>query len=905
MKHYLQDVNDVLAELQTDKTGLSQAEAENRLAKNGPNKLEEAKKTSIFIKFLKQLADPMIIVLLIAAVVSLVTVIVNNSNPNNEPESVADVIIILVVVILNAVLGVVQESKAEQAIKALQSMTEATCKVLRNGVVAVVKSHDVVVGDVIILESGDSVPADCRIVESASLKVEESALTGESVPAEKSAETLHKDVALGDRKNMLYLGSAVVYGRAKAVVVATGMSTEMGKIANALNTAQEEKTPLQIKMAALSKILTFVVIGICLVVFATNLIMRGFNNPQVILDSFMVSISLAVASIPEGLATVVTIVLSIGVTNMSKKNAVIRKLTAVETLGCAEIICSDKTGTLTQNKMTVVKTFTHDEMLLAKSMALCSDATLVEGTAVGEPTECALVNFAFSQNLAKHDLEKATPRVSEAPFDSMRKMMSTLHQTEKGIVQYTKGAPDEILARCTKVWKDGQEIDLTESLRQEILAQNKQMADEALRVLASAYKVYDELPSDVSPEKIENDLVFVGLCGMIDPVRPEVVDAIKECGNAGIRPIMITGDHIDTAVAIAKQLGIISDASQAILGSALDTMSDEEFLKVVGNYSVYARVQPEHKVKIVNAWKKLGKVCAMTGDGVNDAPSIKSADIGVGMGITGTDVTKNTADMVLSDDNFATIVSAVGEGRRIYDNIRKCIQFLLSSNLAEVVAIFAATLMGFTLLKPAHLLWINLITDTFPAIALGMEKADINVMNRKPRGKNEGIFADGLGLNVVLHGVFVAAITLSAFFVGVAFENGGKVAFPISEEHSMQGMTMAFLTMSLTEIFHAYNNRSAERSIFTLHSHNKILWASMIGSLVLTTAVIFIPGLNTAFGFSNADGSAFINATEYFIALAMAFSIVPLVEIQKLITRAVKRKKQNRIARQSEIGERS
>lgn len=892
MKHYQETVDAVFEECKSSKNGLTQQEASKRLAENGLNKLDEGKKTSVFVRFFKQLADPMIIVLLVAAIVSLVTVIINNANPENPRESFADVIIIVVVVLLNAILGVVQESKAEQAIAALQSMTEATCKVLRDGEVTIVKSHDLTIGDVLILEAGDSVPADCRIIEAASLKVEESALTGESVPVDKNCDVISGDAALGDRRNMLYLGSTVVYGRAKAVVVACGMKTEMGKIANVLNTAKDEKTPLQIKMASLSKILTYIVIGICVVIFAFNLIMNG-TQPQTILDSFMVAIGLAVASIPEGLATVVTIVLSIGVTNMSKKHAVIRKMTAVETLGCAEIICSDKTGTLTQNKMTVVETYGFDEALLAKSMALCSDATLNGDAAVGEPTECALVNFAYSKQLPKNQLEESQPRVAEAPFDSLRKMMSTLHKTTNGIVQYTKGAPDEIVARCTQIWENGKIRKITDADKQEILRQNKQMADKALRVLAASFKQYDKLPDKVSPEKVENDLVFVGLCGMIDPVRPEVVDAIAECRNAGIRPIMITGDHIDTAVAIAMQLNIISDRSQAILGSELDSLSDEEFLSVVGNYSVYARVQPEHKVRIVNAWKKLGKVCAMTGDGVNDAPSIKSADIGIGMGITGTDVTKNTADMVLSDDNFATIVSAVGEGRRIYDNIRKCIQFLLSSNLAEVVAVFTATILGFTLLKPAHLLWINLITDTFPAIALGTEKADENVMNREPRKKNEGIFADGLGLNVILHGLFVAGITLSAYFVGLAME-GVPAAEMLSGLHAEQGMTMAFLTMSMTEIFHAYNNRS-DRSIFRIRPDNKIMWAAMLGSLLLTTAVIYIPKVNSAFGFANADGTACITAAEYFVALAMAFAIVPIVEIQKLITNAVKKNKKNKL----------
>lgn len=894
MKHYLQSSEEVLRDVTSCTDGLSQAEAERRLTQNGPNKLDEGKKTPLVVKFLKQIADPMIIVLLVAALISLVTVMINNSNPANEHESFADVIVIAVVVILNAVLGVVQESKAENAIAALKSMTEATCKVLRDGVVVHVKSQDVVVGDVIILEAGDSVPADCRILEWASLKVEESALTGESVPVDKHGEALSGEAGLGDRKNMLYLGSTVVYGRAKAVVIGCGMQTEMGKIANVLNTAKEEKTPLQIKMASLSKILTFIVIGICAVIFAFNLVMKGFE-PEIILDSFMAAIGLAVASIPEGLATVVTIVLSIGVTNMSKKNAVIRKMTAVETLGCAEIICSDKTGTLTQNKMTVVKSYSFDEKLLAMGMALCCDATLNNGTAVGEPTECALVNFAYVNGLIKNDLEKATPRISEAPFDSMRKMMSTLHNDGNKVVQYTKGAPDEIVARCTKILKDGKVQPLTEELRKEVLTQNKNMADEALRVLALATRRHDTLPQDVAPESIENDLVFVGLCGMIDPVREEVVDAIVRCRTAGIRPIMITGDHIDTAVAIAKQLGIISDASEAVLGAALDAMSDEELEQNIVKYSVYARVQPEHKVRIVNTWKKLGKVCAMTGDGVNDAPSIKSADIGVGMGITGTDVTKNTADMVLSDDNFATIVSAVGEGRRIYDNIRKCIQFLLSSNLAEVISMFVATLLGFTLLKPAHLLWINLITDTFPAIALGMEKAENNVMNRAPRKKNEGIFAGGLGINVVVHGIYLTIITLAAYFVGLAMEHV-PVHEMLTTEHGEQGMTMAFLALSMAEIFHAYNNRNAHQSIFTMHSHNKILWASMIGSLALTTAVIFIPGLNAAFGFATESGEACITIPEYFVALAMAFCVIPMVEIQKLITNACNRAKAKKLA---------
>ncbi len=884
MEHYQMPKEEVLAETKSNENGLTEKEAQQRLEQNGKNKLAEGKKQNIVVKFLKQLADPMIIILLVAAVVSLVLTLVNNAQPqpDNGKESFADVIIIAVVVILNAVLGVVQESKAEQAIKALQSMTEAKCKVLRDGKMTFVDSCDIVVGDVVLLEAGDSVPADCRILEAASCKAEESALTGESVPVDKFAEAIEGNAPLGDRKNMLFMGSSIAYGRAKAVVVRTAMSTEMGKIANVLAQTKEEKTPLQIKMAQLSKILTYVVIGISLFIFLFKLLMcyvRGTGfDVDVIMDSLLVAIGLAVAAIPEGLATVVTIVLSIGVTNMSKKHAVIRKMTAVETLGCAEIICSDKTGTLTQNKMTVVESYAFDKTLLAKAMALCCDAQVADGSAVGEPTECALVNYALSLGLDKNQLQQETPRIAEAPFDSLRKMMSTLHQTDDSVVQYTKGAPDEILLHSKFIWDNGEVTILSEERKKEILAQNKAMADKALRVLAVGFRTYSTLPDDLSAQAIEKDLVFVGLCGMIDPVREEVADAIVRCKSAGIRPIMITGDHIDTAVAIAMQLGIITDPSQAVLGSALDEMSDEEFEANIAHYSVYARVQPEHKVRIVNTWRKLGKVCAMTGDGVNDAPSIKSADIGVGMGITGTDVTKNTADMILTDDNFATIVTAVGEGRRIYDNIRKAIQFLLSSNLAEVLAVFISTLCGFTLLRPAHLLWINLITDTFPAVALGTERAEDNVMSRPPRLKKEGIFAGGLGINVILHGLFIAGITLSAYFVGAYLEGA-----PWQE--SEQGITMAFLAMSMTEIFHAYNARSMTGSIFLIKKQNLLLWGAMLCSLALTTAVIYIPGINSAFHFTS------ISAVEYFVALALAFAIIPLVEVQKIIQRSIKRRK--------------
>ena len=768
MKQYLQSAEEVFKEVNSSPKGLTSAEAEKRLAENGKNKLEEGKKKSLARRLLEQFTDPMIIILIAAAIVSAVTAAMEREFP-------ADVIIILAVVIINAVLGVYQESKAEKAIEALQEMAAATSKVLRDGDVKEVHSEDLTVGDVILLEAGDAVPADARIIESASLKIEEAALTGESVPVNKFIDAISlgdkKDVPLGDRKNMMYMGSSVVYGRGRAVVTGVGMHTEMGKIAGALAAAEDSQTPLQKKLAQLSKILSFLVLGICVFMFIFGIVRQyltgGTPDFDFLLDTFMLAVSLAVAAIPEGLAAVVTVVLSIGVTNMSKKNAIIRRLTAVETLGCAQIICSDKTGTLTQNKMTVVEHYGDNEELLAKGMALCTDVNIDhDGNLVGEPTEAALVAYALKLGLNKNDMLKAAPRVAEAPFDSMRKMMTTVHKTADGILQFTKGAPDEILKRCTQILKGGVPVELTDKDREAILAQNKAYADRALRVLACSFRTLDAVPTDQSPEALEHDLVFIGLTGMIDPVRPEVKAAIEECRTSGIRPIMITGDHKDTAVAIAMELGIIKDPSEAITGAELDEISDEEFKDKVEQYSVYARVQPEHKVRIVNAWRARGKITAMTGDGVNDAPSIKSADIGVGMGITGTDVTKNVADMVLADDNFATIVSAVEEGRRIYDNIRKSIQFLLASNLSEVMSIFFANLLGFTILKPVHLLWINLVTDSFPALALSMEKGEKDIMKRPPRKSTDGIFAGGVGGDIAYQGFLVTLLTLAAYFIG-------------------------------------------------------------------------------------------------------------------------------------------
>ena len=873
MKYYCESAESVLSEVNSTENGLTGAEAEKRLAENGKNKLAEGKKDSIIKQFLGQMADPMIIILLCAAAISGVLAV-------TQGESFADVIIILAVVIVNAVLGVYQENKAEKAIEALQQMSAAQSKVLRDGKICVIHSEDIVVGDVVLLEAGDAVPADGRIFENASLKIEEAALTGESVPVSKFIDIINlsdnaKDVPLGDRRNMAYMGSTVVYGRGAMVVTATGMDTEMGKIADALAKAEDGQTPLQIKLGQLSKILTWLVLGICVLVFGVQLLRAGGFDFEVVLNSFMIAVSLAVAAIPEGLAAVVTVVLSIGVTNMSKRNAIIRRLTAVETLGCAQIICSDKTGTLTQNKMTVVDFFGENKEELAKAMALCCDAEIDEnGEVTGEPTEAALVVWANKLGLNKTKMKADFPRCGEAPFDSGRKMMTTVHSAVNGAVQYTKGAPDVVIGKCSHYLKDGEPVPMTEEYREKILAANKEMADRALRVLACAIRVYSEEPESFEAEELETELCFIGLTGMIDPVRPEVKDAIDECVSAGVRAIMITGDHVDTAVAIAKELGILREGDKAITGSQLSEMSDEEFEKEFMNISVYARVQPEHKTRIVNAWRKAGYVTAMTGDGVNDAPSIKSADIGVGMGITGTDVTKNVADMVLADDNFATIVGAVEEGRRIYDNIRKAIQFLLGSNMSEVISIFAATLIGFVILQPVHLLWINLVTDCFPALALGMEIAEPDIMRRRPREAKAGIFAGGMGIDIFYQGLMISALTLLSYFIGHFMESG---TWEIA--NSADGTTMAFLTMSMAEIFHSFNMRSQRASVFKLPGRNKVLIWAAVGSLIATTAVCEIPLLAAAFEFTSVEFS------EYAIAIGLGLCVIPIVEIVKYFQR--------------------
>ena len=930
MKHYLEQTADVLKEVNSTENGLSSAEAEKRLAENGKNKLKEAEKESLFKKFIRSLADPMVIMLIVAAGIQAGVAVISmvRAGEGFKMSEFADVLVILVVVIINTIMSLVQESKSEAAMDALMEMTAATSHVLRDGEVVTVKSEDLVVGDVIVLEAGDAVPADCRIIESHSIKAEEAALTGESVPVTKIVDVLMcndnaSEVPLGDRKNMLYSGSTIVYGRGKAVITDVGMDTEMGKIADALSQAEKEQTPLQKKMAELSAFLTKLVIIISVVVFvvglAESLYLANMNGTPITgslfgnaaLNTFISAIALAVAAIPEGLPAVVTIILSIGVTAMSKRQALIRKLTAVETLGCTQIICSDKTGTLTQNKMTVVDFFSSDENLLARAMALCSDAEIKEGEefSKGEPTECALVNYANKLGLPKYELVNKYPRIGEAPFDSGRKMMSTIHKSDEGIVQYTKGAPDVLLARCTSYLENGEIKPMTDEFRAKVAESNKAFADKALRVLCAAFKNHSDVPASFEPEDLENDLTFIGLTGMIDPCRPEVYDAIKECRLAGIRPVMITGDHKDTAVAIGKDLGIITSEEEACVGAELDKYSDEELLEVVPRYSVYARVQPEHKTRIVKTWKELGMVTAMTGDGVNDAPSIKAADIGIGMGITGTDVTKGVADMVLADDNFATIVNAVEEGRKIYDNVCKVLQFQLSTNLSEVIIMFFAAIFHFNLLDAVHLLWINMVTDSLPGLALGMEKAEGNLMKRKPRATTDGIFSHGAGADMVWQGIYLAVIEIAAYLIGFRLDAGSFNGLFFATETNdvnlilarVNAMAMAFLVVNFAEMMCAMNMRSRTGSLFSKEMLKNMNWW-LIGAFIVTTllslAAIYTP-LNSIFlkvpeGYSPVcftwKGEGF-DLQELCISACLALSTIPVFEIGKAIRRAIARKK--------------
>ena len=885
-KFFTMSVDETLKSLNSSKKGLSDEEAKKRIEEYGYNKLEEKKKQSLLSKFIDQFKDLMIIVLLVAAAISVFIA--------NE---IVDAVIILFVVVVNAILGVIQENKAEKSLEALKNMSAPFSKVMRNGQVCHIKTEEIVPGDVVILEAGDFIPADMRLIEFASLKIEEAALTGESVPVEKEDIVISKDDAsLGDRVNMAYSGSSVAYGRGAGVVTGTGMNTEVGKIAAYLSDTDNSMTPLQVKLAELSKILTIAVGIICVLVFVFSYIANPNIGAEGIMDLFMKAISLAVAAIPEGLPAVITIVLAMGVQRMASRNAIIRKLSAVETLGSTEVICSDKTGTLTLNKMTVkelyysnklnasdsIKDFKEDGKKMALILTLCNDSKEntqggKETEFVGDPTETALVEYTKPRGYAKNECETRYKRVGEIPFDSDRKLMTTVNTVEDKIYSLTKGAPDLLVKRCSKILIGGEVRDITLDDIKNIEQANSAMAHKALRVLAASYKELSKVPEKPSTNELENDMIFVGLVGMIDPPRPEVKDAVKLCKRAGIKPIMITGDHKDTAVAIAKEIGIITDESMAITGQELDKLKDEDFTETVKKYCVYARVSPEHKVKIVKAWKALDKTVAMTGDGVNDAPALKNADIGVGMGITGTDVSKSVSNMVLTDDNFATIVNAVEEGRKIYSNIKKAVQFLLSSNLAEVVAIFSATILGlitkqdWNILAAVQILWINLVTDAFPALALGVEKAESDVMSKKPRRAKASFFDDGMGINVVFQGLVIGGLTLLAYYIGEF----------VYHEHTL-GMTMAFATLSFTELFHSFNVRSMDKSLLTIgvFSNKTLSWA-ILGSAALQLIVLTIPFLAEIFKVE------IMGTAQWIWVIGLSFAIIPIVEIQKFIYRRV------------------
>ena len=867
MQAYSKPMNEMLNELQVDRnTGLSAAEVTARREKYGENKLREAKKKTTFQRFLDQFKDVMILILIAAAVVSFVVVCAEqNWGELFEPA------LILLIVILNAVMGVVQESKAEKALDALKNLSAPHARVIRDGKEMVVEAAELVPGDIIHLEAGDFVPADARLLQSAGLKSEESALTGESVPSEKDALAEVEDKApLGDRHNMVYSGCSITYGTAMAVVTATGMDTEMGKIANLLDSENDGQTPLQKKLADLGKYLGIVALAACAVIFIV-----GILNGIPVLEIFMTSVSLAVSAIPEGLPAIVTIVLSIGVQRMVKKNALIRRLPAVETLGSASIICSDKTGTLTQNRMTLVKTYVDGEgdaknldrnpdenaKKLLQYGTLCCDGSVVfhgdEVQHIGDPTETAIVLAAHNCGMPKEELAKAYPRLGEIPFDSDRKLMSTIVKMDGKLVVVVKGAFDMMAKRCAKGDLDRAKV-VTE-----------EMSENALRVLAVAYKEIEEIPETLTSEKLETDLTFLGLVGMIDPPRPEAKAAVAVCRRAGIKPVMITGDHVVTASAIARELGILEEGDNAITGAELDAMTDRDLDDAVEHISVYARVSPENKIRIVKAWQRKGQVVSMTGDGVNDAPALKAADIGCAMGITGTDVAKGAADMTLTDDNFATIVDAVREGRGIYANIKKVVGFLLGTNIGEVITVFLAMLLWHkTPLLSMQLLWVNLVTDSLPAIALGMEAVEPDVMDKKPKPRDEGIFAGGLGIRVVLQGIMFAALTLVAFKVGegvTGLLEGGQ--------------TLAFMVLALSQVVQAYNMRS-DRSLFRIGPFgNKTLNLASLTSVALMVLVLFTP-VRAAFGL--------VTLTPALYLFGLGLILVPLVvmELGKLLGRA-------------------
>ena len=872
---YLQSVEDVFKEVQSSPSGLSSQEAASRLEKYGANTLQEGKKKSLLEKFVDQFKDFMILVLLVAAVVSMFA-------HQGEPDP-TDAIIILAVVLLNAVLGVFQESKAEEAIEALKKMASPVASVLRDGHVEHIKGEDIVVGDVVILEAGDVVPADMRLFEVNTVKIEESALTGESVPVDKDLVIPSGDeVGIGDRTNMAFSSTNVTYGRAVGVVTSTGMNTEVGKIANMLANTEESKTPLQENQDALGKWLTIMILVIAVIIFVVGML-RGNEWTHMLLTA----IAIAVAAIPEGLPAISTIILALGTQKMAQRNALVRKLPAVETLGGVEIICSDKTGTLTLNQMTVEKMVYDNEIhdaseeiskdnIALRVMNLANDTKISQDNSLlGDPTETAMVQYGLDKNYDVREELVNIPRIAEVPFDSTRKLMTTIHQLEDGkYLVATKGAPDMLLDRVTKIEKHGEVSAFTEDDRTTLMKLNKEMATQALRVLAMAYKVIDTLPETVDTDSIEHDLIFAGLVGMIDPERKEAAAAIKVAQSAGIRTIMITGDHRDTAQAIAKRLGILRpDQEDGVLtGGELNDISDEELERTVETYSVYARVSPEHKVRIVKAWQKNGKVVSMTGDGVNDAPSLKQADIGVGMGITGTEVSKGASDMVLADDNFETIVVAVEEGRKVFANIQKAVQYLLSANFGEVMTMFVATMAGWSILEPIHILWINLVTDVFPAIALGLEEAEADIMNHPPRGKSSNFLSNGVLPSIFYQGFFEGGITLFVFWYATHIANWGN---PVGE-------TMAFATLGLIQLFHAFNVKSVYKSLGTVGAFkNKLFNYAILLSAAMLLSVMVIPGLTTVFDV------AILTAEQWLFVVGAAFSIVPIVEIAKVIMRAM------------------
>ena len=885
---------EVEQELKTDcQNGLSSNQVQENMKKYGLNELQEKKKDSLLKKFLEQFKDFSIIVLIIAAIVSGVVGVA-------QGEGFTDTIIILIVVILNAVIGVAQESKAEKSLEALKKLSSHASKVIRNGKEQVIPARELVPGDLVIIETGDYIAADLRTIEAVNLKSQEASLTGESVPVEKITEKIDgNEIGIGDRKNMLFSSSLITYGRGKAIVVNTGMNTEVGKIAGMLDNAEKQETPLQQKLNDLGKTLGIACLAICAVIFVIGLL-----QGKEIIDMFMTAVSLAVAVIPEGLVAVSTIVLAIGVQKMVKKHAIVKKLPAVETLGSSTVICSDKTGTLTQNKMTVEKVFCDDELQDVKKVnttedfkklvyncMLCNDSRLLEdGQLAGDPTETALVDMAFKLDY-EQSIYRENPRVEEVPFDSDRKLMTTVNKKNGKYIVYTKGGVDELLKCCNSFLYKGEVRTSINNYAKWIRENNEKMAKDALRVLAFAYKELDHMPSKTEMKTIESDLTFIGMVGMIDPPRIEAKKAVEKCKKAGIKTVMITGDHKVTAVAIAKKLGILKDESEALTGTELEKMTDEELTKNVRKYSVYARVSPEHKVRIVKAWQANGEVVAMTGDGVNDSPALKTADIGCAMGKVGTEVAKEAADVILTDDNFATIVSAVEEGRRIYDNILKVIQFLLSCNVGEVIVLLLATLFApqigqwfgisditmIQVLLPIHILWINLVTDTFPALALAFDPANKDIMDRKPVKRNEGIFTKGRTFRIIYQGIMIGGLTLVAYLIGLGTTNKAIDGLTLEQTKIEVGQTMAFIVLAFSELIHVFNIRDNKNSIFkTGILGNGVLILAILASALLMVVILFIPQLRTIFSIPILPSDNIIET------IVLVLSPIVIVEIMKL-----------------------